>query len=105
MSKSKQSKTGFGLNPLDELNDLRMSEKALPLLEQVRKFVREVVDPMSVEFHKLGEGRKDRFAYVPMAFAVARRRLMLRAPFSPRYRRNAAGSSFMVRMVRATMAS
>ena len=65
MTKSKQPKTGFGLNPMDELNDLRMSEKALPLLEQVKKFVREVVNPMSVEFHKLGEGRKDRFSYVP----------------------------------------
>ena len=60
-----RSDTGFGLNPQDELNDLRMSEKALPLLEHVRKFIAETVEPMSVEFHKLGEGRADRFSYAP----------------------------------------
>ena len=55
----------FGFNPTDELNDLRMSEKALPLYEQVKVFVRDVVEPMSVKFHELGEGRKDRWSYVP----------------------------------------
>ena len=57
--------TGFGLNPQDELNDLRMSEKAMPLLEHVKRFVAETVNPMSVEFHKLGEGRADRWSYAP----------------------------------------
>lgn len=57
--------TGFGLNPQDELNDLRMSEKALPLLEHVKRFIAETVEPMSVEFHKLGEGRADRWSYAP----------------------------------------
>ncbi len=61
----KRADTGFGLNPQDELNDLRMSEKALPLLEHVKRFIRETVDPMSVEFHKLGEGRADRWSYAP----------------------------------------
>jgi acyl-CoA dehydrogenase len=58
-------KTGFGLNPTDELNDLRMSEKALPLLAHVKKFIAETVDPMSEKFHALGEGRADRWSYVP----------------------------------------
>ncbi|MHB9881164.1 acyl-CoA dehydrogenase family protein [Pacificimonas sp. ICDLI1SI03] len=59
------SRTGFGLNPRDDLNDLRMSEKAVPLLEKVRTFIADVVQPMSVEFHALGEGRADRWSYVP----------------------------------------
>ncbi len=57
--------TGFGLNPQDDLNDLRMSEKALPLLNQVKDFIRDVVNPMSVEFHRLGEGRPDIWDYAP----------------------------------------
>ena len=60
-----QPKSVFGFNPTDELNDLRMSEKALPLYEQVKAFVRDTVEPMSVEFHKLGENRKERFSYAP----------------------------------------
>ncbi|MEM5517917.1 acyl-CoA dehydrogenase family protein [Henriciella sp. AS95] len=48
----------------DPLNDLRMSEEAVPLYEAVKKFVAEEVEPMSVKFHELGEGRPDRFAYV-----------------------------------------
>ena len=48
-----------------DLNDLRMSEAARPLYEHVVKFIAEVVDPMSEEFHKLGEGRADRFSYAP----------------------------------------
>ena len=55
----------FGFNPMDELNDLRMSESAMPLLEKVRAFVRDVVNPMSEKFHALGEGRADRWSYVP----------------------------------------
>jgi acyl-CoA dehydrogenase len=55
----------FGFDPKDDLNDLRMSDKAMPLLENVKRFVRDVVNPMSVEFHKLGEGRAERFSYAP----------------------------------------
>jgi len=60
-------KTGsaFGFNPLDDLHDLRMSEAAMPLLEHVRRFVKDTVQPMSVEFYKLGEGRADRWSYAP----------------------------------------
>ena len=57
--------TGFGSNPQDDLHDLRMSEKSMPLLEQVKRFVAEVVDPMSEKFFALGEGRADRWSYVP----------------------------------------
>jgi acyl-CoA dehydrogenase len=61
----KPTGSGYGFNPMDDLNDLRMSEKALPLLERVKRFVREDVAPMSEKFHKLGEGRADRWSYVP----------------------------------------
>ncbi|HKP80163.1 MAG TPA: acyl-CoA dehydrogenase family protein, partial [Phenylobacterium sp.] len=40
-------------------------EKALPLLNKVRDFVRDVVEPMSEEFHRLGEGRPDIWQYAP----------------------------------------
>jgi acyl-CoA dehydrogenase len=62
---AERPETGFGLNPQDDLNDLRMSDKAVPLLEKVRTFIREVVEPMSVEFHRLGEGRPDIWQYAP----------------------------------------
>ncbi len=57
--------TGFGLNPGDELNDLRMSEQARPLLDHVKKFIKDTVDPMAVEFYKLGEGKHDRWSFAP----------------------------------------
>lgn len=57
--------TGFGLDPLDDLHDLRMSEKAMPLLEHVKAFIRDTVEPMSREFFRLGEGRADRWSYAP----------------------------------------
>ena len=62
---AERPQSSFGLNPQDELNDLRMSEKALPLLNKVRDFVRDVVEPMSEEFHRLGEGRPDIWQYAP----------------------------------------
>ncbi|MGZ6017169.1 MAG: acyl-CoA dehydrogenase family protein [Phenylobacterium sp.] len=57
--------SSFALNPQDDLNDLRMSEKALPLLNKVKDFVRDVVEPMSVQFHKLDEGKTDIWSYAP----------------------------------------
>jgi acyl-CoA dehydrogenase len=57
--------SAFGFNPQDDLNDLRMSDKAVPLLEHVKRFIKETVDPMSVEFFKLGEGRTERWSYAP----------------------------------------
>ncbi|MBS0361284.1 MAG: acyl-CoA dehydrogenase family protein [Proteobacteria bacterium] len=57
--------SGFGLSPQDELNDLRMSKEALPLYNEVKAFIRDVVNPMSEEFHRLGEGRPDIWQYAP----------------------------------------
>ena len=65
MSATQPAATGFGLNPQDELNDLRMSERAMPLLEHVKRFCAEVVAPMAEKFDALGEGRADRWSYVP----------------------------------------
>ncbi|NWG46133.1 MAG: acyl-CoA dehydrogenase family protein [Alphaproteobacteria bacterium] len=42
-----------------------MSDAALPLLERVKDFIETVAKPASHEFHKLGEGRADRFSYAP----------------------------------------
>jgi acyl-CoA dehydrogenase len=60
-----KAQSGFKLNPMDELNDLRMSAKAMPLLEHVKRFIKETVEPMSEEFHRLGEGRADIWSYAP----------------------------------------
>nr|WP_246069390.1 acyl-CoA dehydrogenase family protein [Marinobacter piscensis] len=48
-----------------EMNDLRMSEKSRPLLEAVKQHIRDNVDPILEEYQRLGEGRADRFSYVP----------------------------------------
>ena len=48
-----------------DLNDLRMSEGARPLYDHVRKFIKETVNPMSEEFHRLGEGKTDIWSYAP----------------------------------------
>ena len=57
--------SSFALNPMDELNDLRMSAKALPLLDHVKRFIRETVNPMSEEFERLGQGKTDVWSYAP----------------------------------------
>ncbi len=55
-----------GTMPADtELNDLRMSDDARPLYEHVKRFIEEVVNPMSEEFHRLGEGKTDIWSYAP----------------------------------------
>ncbi|SLM91044.1 acyl-CoA dehydrogenase family protein [Brevibacterium yomogidense] len=54
-----------GADPQDQLNDLRMSEKALPLLNHVKQFIRDTVDPMHEEWLTLGEGHEDRWTYAP----------------------------------------
>ncbi|MFP6628122.1 MAG: acyl-CoA dehydrogenase family protein [Myxococcota bacterium] len=45
--------------------DLRMSEGAKPLFEKVKAFIREEVEPITLEFHQLGEGREDRWSWAP----------------------------------------
>ncbi len=57
--------TTYTLNPEDELNDLRMSEQVRPLYDHVRKFIRETVEPMSVEFCRHGENKTDRWSFTP----------------------------------------
>jgi len=60
-----KAQSSFQLNPMDDLNDLRMSAKALPLLEHVKRFIGETVTPMVEEFHRLGEGKADPWSYAP----------------------------------------
>jgi acyl-CoA dehydrogenase len=58
-------------NPLNtddyggELYQLAMSEGARPLLDAVRRFIAEEVEPVSAEFYRLGEGRAERWGYGP----------------------------------------
>jgi acyl-CoA dehydrogenase len=45
--------------------DLRMSEGARPLYEQVKEFIKKEVDPITSEFYRLGEDRKERWSWAP----------------------------------------
>ena len=45
--------------------DLRMSEKVRPLYEAVKAFIRDEVDPITEEYHRLGESRTDRWSWAP----------------------------------------
>ncbi|WP_293361928.1 acyl-CoA dehydrogenase family protein [Phenylobacterium sp.] len=60
-----RAQSSFGLSPQDDLNDLRMSDKALPLYNAVKTFIKEVCEPASEEWHRLGEGRPDIWQYAP----------------------------------------
>jgi len=59
--------SAFSLDPSDPLNDLRMSEKARPLYEHVKRFIVETVNPMTLKYEALGEGRTgaERWEYAP----------------------------------------
>ncbi|MEO6623301.1 MAG: hypothetical protein ABIN37_00490, partial [Burkholderiaceae bacterium] len=59
--------SAFNLSPTDDLNDLRMTEKAMPLFEHVKRFIAQTVEPMSEKYHTLFEGRTgaDRWTYAP----------------------------------------
>jgi len=54
-----------GLETTDEMFDLRMSESARPLLEKVKTFIKEEVEPVTLEFFQLGVGRPERWSYTP----------------------------------------
>jgi acyl-CoA dehydrogenase len=54
-----------GLETKPEMFDLRMSEGAKSLYEKVTAFIRDEVDPITLEFHQLGEGRADRWSWAP----------------------------------------
>lgn len=55
--------TNLGLQA--ELNDLRMSNEAQPLLGAVKRHVAENVDPITEEFYRLGEKRANRWSWAP----------------------------------------
>ena len=57
--------TSFGFSPTDDLNDLRMSAKAMPLYEHVKRFIQETVAPMSAEYERLGEVPHDPWTFAP----------------------------------------
>jgi acyl-CoA dehydrogenase len=48
-----------------DLNNLTMSEEAIPLLEAVKKHIRENVEPIQDEFHRLDLEKKDRWTWHP----------------------------------------
>ncbi|MDZ7679961.1 MAG: acyl-CoA dehydrogenase family protein [Acidimicrobiales bacterium] len=58
-------------NPLNtddfggELYNLAMSEAARPLLDAVKTFIAEEVEPITEEYHRLGADREDRWSYAP----------------------------------------
>ena len=52
-----------GLETTVDMFDLRMSEKARPLYEQVKRFILEEVEPRTDEFFRLGEGRTERWGH------------------------------------------
>lgn len=54
-----------GLETTDAMFDLRMSEGAKPLYEKVKAFIRDEVDPITLEFFQLGEGQADRWSWAP----------------------------------------
>jgi acyl-CoA dehydrogenase len=48
-----------------DLNNLAMSEEAIPLLEAVKKHIKENVDPITEEFYALDEQKTDRWSWHP----------------------------------------
>ncbi len=54
-----------GLETVDEMFDLRMSEGAKPLYEKVKAFIKKEVEPITMPFHQLGENRADRWSWAP----------------------------------------
>ena len=45
--------------------DLRMSAGVRPLYEAVKEFIRTEVEPITEEFHRLGENRAERWSWAP----------------------------------------
>jgi acyl-CoA dehydrogenase len=54
-----------GLETTDAMFDLRMSEGAKPLFEKVKAFIRDEVEPVTLEFFQLGAERTDRWSWAP----------------------------------------
>ncbi len=89
--------TNYTLNPGDELNDLRMSDQVRPLYDHVRKFIRDTVEPMSIEFAKAGEGKAGPLELYAEAARGARRWPRTR----PRRKASGTSSCPMTRPARA----
>lgn len=53
-----------------ELNNLEISEEGRPLLEAVRKHIRENVIPVSDEFDRINKERKDRWVWAPRQIEI-----------------------------------
>ncbi|WP_236792359.1 acyl-CoA dehydrogenase family protein [Amycolatopsis sp. GM8] len=51
--------------PAAGLNDLEISEKSRPLLDDVRSFVAEEIEPVTAKFYELGANRLERWSYAP----------------------------------------
>ena len=47
------------------LNQLSMSPESQPLFDAVKRHIAENVEPIAAEFHRLGEGRADRWSWAP----------------------------------------
>jgi len=54
-----------GLETVDAMFDLRMSEGAKPLFEKVKTFIKDEVQPITAEFFRLGEDREERWSWAP----------------------------------------
>ena len=52
-------------DPSDPSLDLRMSEGARPLYEQVKAFIVDEIEPVTLEYHRLGTERTDHWGYHP----------------------------------------
>ena len=48
----------------DDLNNLVMDPAAQPLLDAVKKHIKENVEPISEEFHALNDEKEDRWSYL-----------------------------------------
>lgn len=59
-----------GLTRTPEMYNLQMSEAAQPLLEQVKAFMAERINPESERFFELGKVRPDHWAYSPEQLAI-----------------------------------
>ncbi len=55
--------SGTALTRTTEMYDLGMSEKAMPLLQAVKKFIAEEIDPMTAKYYELGKDRPNRWGY------------------------------------------
>jgi acyl-CoA dehydrogenase len=49
----------------DELHNLALSPKGRSLLDQVKSFINDEIDPMTERFEALGDGREERWSFAP----------------------------------------